>query len=104
LFAIQSLFELSPFFEKSWHVVWIVSEVIDWLKVCDPALIKEILTVTFGKNQTADPQPQDQLMAWVEDANKKIEEAIATQKQRDIDEDLRRSAEWESVIQRSQTV
>jgi hypothetical protein len=59
--------------------------------------------VTFGKNQTADPQPQDQLMAWVEDANKKIEEAIATQKQRDIDEDLRRSAEWESVIQRSKT-
>jgi len=60
--------------------------------------------LTFGKNQTADPQPQDQLIAWMEDANKKIEEAITTQKQRDIDEDLRRSAEWASVIQRSQTM
>ena len=60
--------------------------------------------MTFGKNQTADPQPQDQLIAWVEDANRKIEKVIATQEQRDIDEDLRRSAEWESVIQRSQTM
>jgi hypothetical protein len=59
--------------------------------------------VTFGKNQTADPQPQDQLIEWMEDAHKKIEEAIATQKQRDIDEELQRSAEWASVIQRSQT-
>ena len=40
----------------------------------------------------------------MEDANKKIEKAIATQKQRDIDEELRRSAEWASVIQMSQTM
>ena len=61
--------------------------------------------MTFGKDQTADPQPQDQpLIAWVEDANRKIEKVIATQEQWDIDEDLRRSAEWPSVIQRSQTM
>ena len=58
--------------------------------------------MTFGKNQTADPQPQDHLIAWAEDAHKKIEEAMATEKQRDIDEELRRSAEWANVIQRSQ--
>ena len=40
---------------------------------------------------------------WMEDAHKKVEEAIATQKQRDIDEELRRSAEWANVIQRAQT-
>jgi hypothetical protein len=56
--------------------------------------------LTIGKNQTADPQPQDQLIEWVEDAHKKIEEAIAIRKQRDIDEELQRSAEWASVIQR----
>jgi hypothetical protein len=51
-----------------------------------------------------DPQPQDQLIAWMEDAHKKIEEVVATQKQMDINEELRRSAEWESVIQRFQTM
>jgi hypothetical protein len=35
-----------------------------------------------------DPQPQDQLIVWMEDAHKKVEKAIATQKQRDIDEEL----------------
>jgi hypothetical protein len=40
----------------------------------------------------------------MEDANKKIEKAVATQKQKNVDEDLRRSAEWASLIQRSQTV
>jgi len=39
----------------------------------------------------------------MEDAHKKIEEAIATRKQGDIDEELRRSAEWADVIQRAQT-
>jgi Zn ribbon nucleic-acid-binding protein len=57
--------------------------------------------LTFGKNQTVDPQPQDQLIAWMEDAHKKVEKVIATHRQRDIDEDLRRYAEWASVIQRS---
>jgi len=51
-----------------------------------------------------DPEPQELLIAWAEDANKKIEEVVATQKQRDIDEELRRSAEWANVIQRSQTI
>jgi len=40
----------------------------------------------------------------MEDANKKIEEVMVTEKQRYNDEELRRSAEWESVIQRSQTM
>jgi hypothetical protein len=40
----------------------------------------------------------------MEDAHKKIENVLAIQKQEDIDEDLRRSAEWASVIQRSQTM
>ena len=40
----------------------------------------------------------------MEDAHKKVEEATAIQKQKDIDEDLRESAEWASVIQRSQTM
>ena len=66
--------------------------------------MKYSVILTFGKNQTADPQPQDQLIAWMEDAHKKIEEEMSTQKQRDIDEDLQRSAEWESVIQRSSTM
>ena len=50
-----------------------------------------------------DPQPQDQLIAWMEDANKKIEEVIATENQKDIDEELQRSAEWADVIQSAQT-
>jgi len=62
------------------------------------------VVLTFGKNQTVDPQPQDRLIAQMEDANKKIEKAMAAQKQRNIDEDLRRSAEWASVIQRSRTM
>jgi hypothetical protein len=45
-----------------------------------------------------DPQPQDQLITWIEDAHTKIEKEIATQKQRDIDEELRRSAEWASRV------
>ena len=40
----------------------------------------------------------------MEDARKKLEEATAIQKQKDIDEGLRESAEWASVIQRSQTM
>jgi len=40
----------------------------------------------------------------MEDAHKKIEEEIATQKQRDIDEDLQRSTEWASVVQKFQTM
>ena len=41
LFAIRCLSHLSPCFEP-WDLDWIVSEMVDWLKVCDPALIKEI--------------------------------------------------------------
>jgi hypothetical protein len=104
LFSMRSLIQL---FEGPWTAEWIVSETIDWLKVRNPGFLlrskKYSVILTFGKNQTADPQPQDWLIAQMEGANKKIEEAIATQKQRDIDEDLRRSAEWASVIQRSQT-
>jgi hypothetical protein len=40
----------------------------------------------------------------MEDANKKIEEALATKRQRDLDRELQRSAEWASVIKRSQTM
>jgi hypothetical protein len=41
----------------------------------------------------------------MEDAHKKIEGAIATRRQMDIDdEELRRSAEWASVIQKFQTM
>ena len=36
LFAIQWL-QLGPSFEIPWDVEWIVSEMVDWLKVCDPA-------------------------------------------------------------------
>jgi len=39
----------------------------------------------------------------MEDANKKIEEAIVIQNQRDIDEDQRQSAEWADAIQSAQT-
>jgi len=43
----------------------------------------------------------------MEDAHKKFEKAIATgrqkDRQRDTDEELRRCAEWASVIQRSQS-
>jgi hypothetical protein len=41
-----------------------------------------------------DPHPHDQLIAWMEDTNETIEEHLATQRQMNIDEELRRSAEW----------
>jgi hypothetical protein len=83
---------------------WIVIEMIDWLKVCDQIFTKKKMgTLTFSKNQTADPQPQHELIAWMEDAYNKVEKMLA--KRRDVDR--RRSAEWASVIdgrgQRSQT-
>jgi len=53
------------------------------------------------KNQTVDLQPQDQLISWIEDANKKIEKAIAI---KGVDEELQRSTEWASVIQRFQSM
>jgi len=40
----------------------------------------------------------------MEDAHKQIEEAVATRKQRGVDEELRRSAEWVGVIQMSQII
>ena len=42
LFSIRCLVQLSPFFEYPWDTEWVVDETIDWLKVCDPPLIKEI--------------------------------------------------------------
>jgi hypothetical protein len=45
LFAIRNLFQLKPFFKYPgfpWTTEWIVSEMIDWLKVRDFALIKDI--------------------------------------------------------------
>jgi len=70
-----------------------------------PSIIREIfVTLRIGKNQTVDPQPQDELITLMEDANKRTEKAIATQRQKDNDEELRRSAEWASVIQRCQTI
>ena len=104
LFAIRCLFQLNDFVEQPEQAECIVSEMIDWLKVRDPALNKKYSGIlTIGKNQTADPQPQDQLIAWIEDAHNKIEEVKATENQWYIDENLRRSAEWADVIQRSQT-
>ena len=86
-------------------VAWIVSEGIDWLKVRDPHLSKKYSVIlTIVKNQTVDPQPQDQVIAFMEDANEKVQKWRATGKQRDIDEELRQSAEWADVIQRFQTV
>ena len=42
LFAIQCLSPVGYYFESPWDVDWIVSEMIDWLKVSNPTLIKEI--------------------------------------------------------------
>jgi hypothetical protein len=42
LFAIRCLFQLNRLVKWSWPAIWIVSEMIDWLKVRDPALMKEI--------------------------------------------------------------
>jgi len=68
-----------------------------------PSIIQEIfVTLTIGKNQTVD-QAQDELIAWMEDANRKIEKIIAIQKQKEIDEELERSTKWASVIQKCQT-
>ena len=33
LSAIQSIFQLNPFYERPWCTVWIVNETINWLKV-----------------------------------------------------------------------
>jgi len=42
LFAIRCLFQLNNFIKEPEEAECIVSEMIDWLKVRDPALIKEI--------------------------------------------------------------
>ena len=42
LILIQCLIQHSSRFKYPWTVEWIVSEMIDWLKVRNPALIKEI--------------------------------------------------------------
>ena len=53
LFAIRCLFQLDPFIMWLSVVEWIVSEMIDWLKVCDPVSIRKYFVIlTFGKNQT----------------------------------------------------
>jgi hypothetical protein len=41
LFSIQCLIQLYPL-HNTWRAEWIVSEIIDWLKVRNPALIKGI--------------------------------------------------------------
>ena len=43
LFLIQCLIQPSPLFKYPWNAEWIVSEMIDWLKVRNPTLIKEII-------------------------------------------------------------
>ena len=53
---------------------------------------KGILTIT--KNQTADPQPQHELIAWMEDAYNKVENELA--ERREVER--QRSAEWASVV------
>ena len=104
LFAIRYLVQLNYFVGCPQDAGCIVSEMIDWLKVRDLTLIKDIFwRLEFGKNQTVDPQPQDKLIAWMEDANKKIEEAIAIETQWDIDADQQQSAEWADAIQSAQT-
>ena len=44
LFSIWGLIQLCPLSQSRypWPTEWIVNEVIDWLKVCNPAVIKEI--------------------------------------------------------------
>jgi hypothetical protein len=42
LFSIRCLMQSSILFKSFWAAEWIVSETIDWLKVRNPALIKEI--------------------------------------------------------------
>ena len=42
LFSIRCLIQLYPLSTYHRHIDWIVSEMIDWLKVRDPALIQEI--------------------------------------------------------------
>ena len=39
LFAIRSLVRSNYFVRRYWNVGWIVSEMTDWLKVCDPAFM-----------------------------------------------------------------
>jgi hypothetical protein len=83
---------------------WIVIEMIDWLKVCDQMLMKKNSGIlTIGKNQTVDPEPQDELIAWMEDAYDKVERMLAERR----DDEQERSEEWASIVddrgQRSQT-
>ena len=68
---------------------------IDWLKVCDQILMKENSGIlTIGKNQTADPQPQDELIVWMKGAYDEVERVLA--KQGDVER--QRSAEWASIV------
>jgi len=48
LFGLQCLYQLSSFVEFQWwddrlDVNWIVSEMLDWLKVCDTIVLKLVL-------------------------------------------------------------
>jgi len=68
---------------------------IDWLKVCNQMFTKIFSGIlTCGKNQTADPQPQHELIAWMEDAYDKVEEMLA--ERRDVER--QRSAEWANLV------
>jgi len=42
LFAIRCLSQIGSYFDAPWDVDWIVNEMIDWLKVCDPPSITEL--------------------------------------------------------------
>jgi hypothetical protein len=60
LFAIQYLFQCNPFVDSGWpwRAEWLVSEMIDWLKVRDPVLIKEIscnLTIGIWEEPNSGP-------------------------------------------------
>jgi hypothetical protein len=101
LFGLRYLCQLNPLFEFYWKereivcMEWIVIEMIDWLKVCDQILMKiNSGILTIGKNQTVDPQPQDELIAWMEDAYDKVERMLAERR----DDERQRSEEWASIV------
>ena len=93
---------LEPYLDErtEFCVEWIVIEMIDWLKVCDQIFMTKYSGIlTISKNQTADPQPQHELIAWMEDAYDKVEKILA--KRRDVER--QRSAEWASICRSNDT-
>jgi len=102
LVALQWLHRFSPYDPFGWLGVgtnWIVSEMVEWLKVCTGIILIRGFLTSIGKNQTADSEMQDELITWMEAACTKVERVA--EERRDQERKIR--AEWEHALSQSRT-